>query len=107
MASIRIAPLLCVLVFLFSEANAIAELETRFTVYVKQVASGPTRNQYVVINSPEPNWFGTTTVMDWEMADGFRTSATVIGRAQGEHIQTGQQTPIWSMFMALIFQSGR
>lgn len=102
MACPRIAPLLCVLVFFFSEANAIVEEETRFTVYMKQAD----RNQYVVINSPQPNGFGTTVVTDWEMTDGFGTSATVIGRAQGEHIQTGQKTLTWSIFMTFIFQRG-
>lgn len=81
-------------------------------LYINQVYDGTnaTIDQIRVINSTDPALlgFGFTVVNDWAVTDGVEANATVVGRAQGLHIQSSRDgVSGWYTSFILMFQDKR
>jgi hypothetical protein len=86
------------------------EIETRLHLYLHQFPAQPgvpNRNEYGVINSPEPIAFGQMYVHDWVLTQGLSATENVVGHAQGFHLQAGQTTSSWYTAHTFVFRNGR
>uniref|UniRef100_A0A0E0FLE1 Dirigent protein n=1 Tax=Oryza nivara TaxID=4536 RepID=A0A0E0FLE1_ORYNI len=93
MAYYAIAPLLCTLM----------HNELYMHLYINQTISGPNPNQLVVA----PLFFGLTAISDWTILDGPGPNASVVGRAQGMHFQSGHIREKWYTSMNFLFEDTR
>ncbi|XP_052145174.1 dirigent protein 23-like [Oryza glaberrima] len=76
---------------------------------INQTISGPNPNQLVVVNGSQqaPLFFGLTAISDWTILDGPGPNASVVGRAQGMHFQSGHIREKWYTSMNFLFEDTR
>ncbi|CAL5039909.1 unnamed protein product [Urochloa decumbens] len=64
----------------------------RLVLYLHQFnASGPNRNEEVVVHTNHVHRFGTIIADDWVLTPTSDPNDTIVGRVQGLHMQAGQK----------------
>ncbi|CAN6237782.1 unnamed protein product [Urochloa humidicola] len=81
----------------------------RLVLYLHQFnASGPNRNEEVVVRTNYVHRFGTIIADDWVLTPTSDPNDTIVGRVQGLHMQAGQKEDNqWYTSFNLVFEDQR
>lgn len=69
---------------------------------------GPNENQIISVTPPiNKDGFGVMAVNDWTVREGRDLGSKVVARAQGIHVQCGQNNPRWHCSFTMVFEDAR
>ncbi|XP_078149701.1 pterocarpan synthase 1-like [Carex rostrata] len=81
--------------------------EANLHLYLKQIGAGPNPNQVIPVNSVLKNSFGMIAINDWDILEGPDPGSKVVARAQGIHVQCGQNKARWFVNFNMLFEDDR
>ncbi|OQU81114.1 hypothetical protein SORBI_3006G011601 [Sorghum bicolor] len=91
-----IAPVLCMLAFLFYGGNALHDSVLKTTLYIKQ--------SFVQDQRPLSNG---TVIINWPIKNGPAAAANTIGHAEGLTTLANEPSHFWVTIMDMVFDQGR
>ncbi|CAL5011125.1 unnamed protein product [Urochloa decumbens] len=80
------------------------EIDLHYYLHQFRARTDPKSNEDFIVSGTNAAGFGTTIVHDWSLTTGPNATDTIVGHAQGFHMQAAQTSTIWYTTHNIIFQ---